>query len=172
MLLWSGIKGVLDVEAAAGDPRIVNSMREIGPEEPYQAGDWVCRHLLTPLCRSITGLPWPALDDLADLRPGGRRGILAATEIHPRIQSVQAALTAAIGSDHPLTAIARIATVIVNEAKFQRQGANVRQNAVTTTVSAAQRALELGLLDPDVKAISAWDPLADDALPFEEALCS
>jgi hypothetical protein len=145
-------------------------MREIRPEEPYQAGDWVCRRLLTPLCRSVTGLPWPILDDLPDLRPGGRKGILAATEMHPRMQSVQAALTAAIGRDHPLTTIARIGTVIVNEAKFQRQGANVRENAVTTTVAAAQRALELRVLDPEVKAISVWDPLADDALPFDGAL--
>jgi hypothetical protein len=102
--------------------------------------------------------------------PTGRRGILAATEMYPRIQAVQAALTAAIGRDHPLTAIARTATVIVNEAKFQRQGANVRENAVTATVAAAGRALELGLFRPDVRAISAWDPLADDVLTFEEAL--
>jgi hypothetical protein len=90
--------------------------------------------------------------------------------MYPRIQAVQAALTAAIGRDHPLTAIARTATVIVNEAKFQRQGANVRENAVTATVAAAGRALELGLFRPDVRAISAWDPLADDVLTFEEAL--
>lgn len=145
-------------------------MREIPPAEPYQVGDWVCRHVLATLCHQVTGLPWPVLDDLPDLTRGGRQGILAATEMHPRIQSVHAALTAAIGRDHPLTAIARTATVIVNEAKFQRQGVNVRQYAVTNAVVVAQHALELGLLDPDVKAISAWAPLDDDALPFEVTL--
>src|SRR3954466_15452637 len=103
-------------------------MREIPSEEPYQAGDWVCRRVLLTLCRSVTGLPWPVLDDLPDLSSGGRRGVQAAAEMHPRIRSVQGALTAAVGSDHQLTAIARIATVIVNEAKFRHQGSNVREN--------------------------------------------
>ncbi len=147
-------------------------MREVQPDEPYQAADWLCQTIIIPLCRSVTGLPWPVFDELPRIEKAGRGGIAAATEAHDAMQRVSGALSVALGSDHILTGMVSFTKVILNECKFQRQSDNIRVTAVSRTVDIAKQAVKLGLDGKDVAAVAAWDPLADDAPEFGTVLKS
>lgn len=141
-------------------------MREIERDEPYQAAGWICDSVLPVLCRRVTSLPWPIFDGLPTIEGAGRQGIAAATAVHPAIANVQSALNAALGSEHELSTIARLATVIVNECKFQRQTDSMREIALTRTVEIAHHAQTLGLHEGAVNSVASWNPLDEKARDF------
>jgi hypothetical protein len=148
-------------------------MREVTREEMYDAADWLARMLVPAMCREVTGLPWPSLDDLPDMGTGARRAALDAAEaIHPRIQAAFGASTAALGDRHPLSEALGLATAIINECKFKSHTADLRETAVTRVARIAGIALALDVELDGISAIARWDPLADDARPFREAVLS